>query len=445
MNTEQFDKIIKDKLAQQHYVPSEEGWNAIQERVAKQNIAAAAQKPISPKGVASGNGAGVFFSIAKIAAVILPLIALWGIYNLVNKKDKQDVAIIKNAAANNTKNIADTLQASLPISNEQLIIDNTATFKNVAITTDKVNRNSVVKNVTLNQHQTILPTEDIIGSTKPIEEKVAENSNTQVSNTTKDAIVTNNNSEKKIDNSKNYLPLELPNTNYKKMIPENSGISVVAGAMINSRNTLGNGFNLGIAAEKNITSKVYVDATVAVSRNNPTWLQNQLPKEGFAANTAKNISTLNSADQGYVNQYGVNPASNIFKAGGNNIAVSELTDDQHIADAAAYRLASTQIEAAPMVGYKVSKKLNIAAGADAVKIFTNTAYNEGVNRLMLQTQNAPSMRNWDMGAVAKVEYKVAKRIIVGYRHREGLTTMTPGSASNTRRNYNGVLVKVKIK
>jgi hypothetical protein len=64
---------------------------------------------------------------------------------------------------------------------------------------------------------------------------------------------------------------------------------------------------------------------------------------------------------------------------------------------------------------------------------------------MLQTQNAPSMRNWDMGAVAKVEYKVAKRIIVGYRHREGLTTMTPGSASNTRRNYNGVLVKVKIK
>jgi len=55
------------------------------------------------------------------------------------------------------------------------------------------------------------------------------------------------------------------------------------------------------------------------------------------------------------------------------------------------------------------------------------------------------MRNWDMGAVAKVEYKVAKRIIVGYRHREGLTTMTPGSASNTRRNYNGVLVKVKIK
>ena len=63
MNTEQFDKIIKDKLAQQHYVPSEEGWNAIQERVAAHNIAAAAQKPISPKGVASGNGARVFFSI----------------------------------------------------------------------------------------------------------------------------------------------------------------------------------------------------------------------------------------------------------------------------------------------------------------------------------------------------------------------------------------------
>ena len=87
MSTEQFDKIIKDKLAKQHYVPSEEGWNAIQERVAAHNIAAAAQKPISPKGVASGNGARVFFSIAKIAAVILPLIALWGIYNLVNKKD----------------------------------------------------------------------------------------------------------------------------------------------------------------------------------------------------------------------------------------------------------------------------------------------------------------------------------------------------------------------
>jgi hypothetical protein len=180
-------------------------------------------------------------------------------------------------------------------------------------------------------------------------------------------------------------------------------------------------------------------------------LQNQLASASSGDNLSRTngytIANNTALDEStsYVNAYGVNPATNSFRAGGNNISVADLADEQSIADAAAYRLASTQVELAPMVGYRIVNKLNIAAGADVAHIFQSTPYTDGAKRLLLQSQQNPTLKAWDMGLIGKVEYKVSKRIVVGYRRREGLTNMTTGANANTKRSYNGILVRLKIK
>jgi hypothetical protein len=465
MSQQQFDKLIKEKLAQQNYVPSDEGWTAIQQR-----IAANKPMPIAPIVSAKNIATTSTFSFAtarKVAAVLLPLLAIWGTYSIVNNNNNASiqtnthVAAIQNNANTEVQPNTNNVTAAAP-AKELLVPGNTAVNQSsIKInSSDKTttnnnfalhqNTNNTVKSIIdkfTEKQNPILPIETIANTKKPIitEDKIIENINN--SNIEETPIVKQDIAIKQESKpiEKQYLPLELPNTKQKNKVNKNTGISMVAGAVVNGATYNSNGFNLGVAAEKSLSKRFYVDASIMVARNNPTWLQNQLadanPNIDASARSA-NGYTLNSADDGYVNSYGVNPSTDAFTAGNNNIPVDELGDDVSIANAAAYRLASTQIEAIPMIGYRIVPKLNIAGGADAVHIFQDASYKDGVNRLLLQSQSNPTLRSWDLGLVAKLEYKITKRIVVGYRHREGITSITTGTTK--KRNYNGILVRVKV-
>jgi hypothetical protein len=466
MNEQQFDQQIKNKLAQQHFVPSQDGFAAIQQRVAQASVPIQQAKATS---ILQMQSAPRSFKMARrIAAVLLPFIAVGSAFYIWSNKNVPTDTTIAS-----TTNTIDTFANTATATNVVPAADQIQTITNAKINTTKtqtiafdngpaaINPN-FSKQINKKNSEEIYPKQNTISlpivETKIVKNKIENNiekANEQIINENfpnqKEIIAETKSIELQKNNieQKQYLPLELPNTNSKKTLNKKTGLCMIAGAVVNSNNSNSNSFQLGFSAQKNINRRLYVDAAVIVSRNNPTWLQNQLAttQTSVAMNKTSGYTIVsNRADAAdeYINAYGVNPATNTFKAGGNNISLAELGDEQSIADAAAYRLASTQIEAAPMIGFRALPRLNIAAGADAVHILQTNTYTDATKRLLLQSQQNPTMKTWDMGVLGKIEYQINNRIIVGYRHRQGLTSMTPNSATNTRRNYNGVMVRFKL-
>jgi hypothetical protein len=446
MNQQEFDKHIADKLAQQHFVPKEQSWLALQSQLAAaQKEALVDETPI----VASGSKWWL-----KVAAVLLPLVALWGVYQYNTSKQIPTIVAVNttNTQANTTKIATDT-NATI------VVADNTITEKAVVdylqqhpiqLPTNWANTNDAnlsIKNKTATIAQPNAPTNtvvnnNIIAQQQPkITEQVTEKVPEIIAPKTAIASIPNTTSEK------NYLPLDLSTPNKAKPVNKKVGISILAGMQTNTRTYYSNGIQLGIAAQKNISKKLYVDAAISISSNNPSWLQSSIVSPTELRNSIASVKNGNSvssidAPSDFINAYGVNPANNTFSANGNTIPISELTDDVTIAEAAVYRLASNQLEIAPTVGYQFSKRIKLAGGVDAAKIITTNAYQKSVDLLLLQSQSAPAVRSWDMGAVAKVEYAISKKILVGYRHRQGLTNMA--SSTSTRRSYNGVILKYQF-
>jgi hypothetical protein len=478
MNQQQFDKQIADKLAEQQFVPKEQGWLALQSQMAANQPPQIIDENPTP--------AAPFFKWKRVAAILLPLLALWGVWAITNYSKPSSSIASQTSTTTNANGIlqTDTTAAPLVVNDsvaEKAIIDylakepisettevtslssktianafnksykspmlNTQHNISVAATNSASNNNSTINNSTIINNNTIA--NNTIANT-PNNTTPVTKQNTIIADVEKATTTTTTAIAKQDPTAtpKQKLGLDISMPNPTKPIDKRTGISVLAGMQTNTQTYYSNAINLGIAAQKNISKRLYVDASVSVSSNNPSWLQSNIVSSTELRNSmalAKNGNSIAGLDAptDFTNAYGVNPSTNTFRVNGNTIPISELTDDVAITDAAVHRLASNQIEFAPMVGYHFSKKIRLAGGVDAARIINSKGYKNSVELLMLQAQNVPAMRNWDMGALAKIEYAITKKINVGYRHRQGLVNVANNIA--TRRSYNGVIVKYQFR
>ncbi len=472
MSIEKFDHIIKEQLQQLNFEPTTSGFDAIMQKLdAINNTLIIEQQEQANKKLAFGwfNTKTMF----RAAAIILPIVALWGTYKMFSNKPIQtntaaNVVTQQTTTTNANSNANTSASNNVAATNNTTLTNNSPTNNNTAVTNYNIAVPSkfikpnntpinLENNFTYNNNtrlNTNVPNANIPNATNA-NNSINNNTATTIANngttTNGNTAVANNN--KPAPKVNPYIDAQQDNPYKRANTPNKSVVfSVTGGALINARTTNGSNFNLGINVQKPITNKVYIEASIAASRNNPSWLQNAIASNNTTVNNGGNASLvgysldeLNRNNTNGVNALGIDPTAQAFRAGGNNIDTRELVTDQEIANAAAYRLASTQVEFKPMIGYKVTKKINIAGGADAAKIFADKNFTAGVDHLMLLTTAAPTMRTWDVGLNANIEYFVTKNIALGYRHREGLTNMTPGVPVATRRNYNGVTVRVKVK
>jgi hypothetical protein len=444
MTPQEFDKHIAEKLAQQQFLPTEKGWQQLQQQIQSASVLAAEEESVAPKNK---------FVWKRIAAVLIPIIVVAGLYSVINNKNTKSKSVVATAA-------------SIPQIVSQKNIENNTKISGVTNAKEKevspnLESKSVVNDVKINNSiQTNSVAKNTKTETKPPmvmqPSFIAKDNKTIAENLIKNSIQTSPTEIKSIDtilkkieklSAQNYLSLDLSTPTTTKPVNKKPQISVLAGMSTNTNTYYSNGINLGIASTKNINKYLYIDASINVVSNNPSWLQNKLVSNTELRNSiaaASNGYTVADKSEAatFINAYGVNPATNTFAANGNTIPISELTDDQNIAQAAAYRLVSTQLEAAPMIGFRFNKKINIASGVDVAKIITSSSYQKSVDLLLLQALVAPTMRSWDVGAVGKVEYAVTKHMVVGYRHRQGITSMT--TTIPTRRNYNGIVLKYQF-
>jgi hypothetical protein len=468
-----FERIIQQKLQETDFAPSSKSWDTLQQKwkLESSRLSHAHNTPV--KKTLEVN----IFSwknIGKIAAVLLPLIACGiayqqGIFSAkkievashtkTNSNPVENQTNVPNTTATQTA-IDDKTQDS-PTFDASAINSKQQTSKNVASVPNKYiaesadffnnnannkdNKKAIFLETKKEEKQiTFQPSPIEFVNKKPVqfEPKGKENSNDN-SNQKSVVIAEIPSIEKQIPNK--VLPEDIVVPSNKKYQTKPT-ISLLSMASSNVQNVNGNAVQIGLAVEKRMNKRLYVDVTAAIGRNNPTWWQQNVnlnaSNENTLSSSAKTGYNLTNP-QNDVNAFGVNASNNSFVAGGNNIPVTELQTDASVADVAASRLASYQIEATPMVAYQLLHNFSVAAGAEVAKILNTKEYADGLNHIALHSRTAVNVNTWDAGVVGKLEYTLYKNIVIGYRYRQGVTNLVQGY-NTTKRSFNSMIVKVSL-
>ncbi len=493
MSTQQdFDRLLKERMDNLGLEPTESKWLQLQ---AQLNVINKQVEPAVPLAWYKRNW------VRGIAASIALLISIAIGAKIFSIKNTHQNLASKNQVNNNNVTTEHNKQSSTGNSKatkenttkENTQLDNKDTQEQLASNKTKAvskndgttNSNQTVNNKAVDNNKNVVLQSDkqqtkannLVSNNEPSSNKnlpVKESKNTNIKNNStnkeintieqKEAVAKNNNEVLNTEGKeqkpnikepikKQAFPFELQEKpRYVTIWPKNA-INIIAGAAVSNIGTKASTYNVGASMEKKVSNRVFLEGMVAYASNNPTSVQNALyaSENARVANTmAKTLDVntynalVNNTTNSTTNTYGINPTDMSFRAGGNNIPVEELSSNDGIDQAAAYRLASQQVEIAPMVGYRITPRISLAAGADVARLIRSNKYNEALTHLSLINKSAISTNNWDAGALAKVECTLGKRYIVGVRHREGLTNTVVNSTSNTRRGYTGVVVKVKI-
>ncbi len=452
-----FERIIKDKLQQTNFAPTTSGWERLQQKMQAGTTVESAFKSVKEKEPVAAS----FFSWKKtirIAAVLLPLIAIavgyqQGVFSGKEANvNNQSAQTVEPTNTNNTATI-------LPSKNKEAIQNNTiinnSTTNNSTKATEVVLNNTTSKQNSIKIKEAVSNTSFTKAPTAPTVPMAVEtekvnnykkhmpvNENKTIEENKKEIVAVTPKEKKPATHS----PEDVVVPSIKNSYSKKTTLSLLTMASSNVANINGNAVQVGVAAEKKLNKRLYVDVTASIGRNNPTWWQ-----QNVTLSTAQESSVATAAKTGYnvnntttdVNAFGVNATNNNFVAGGNNIPITELQTDATVAEVTASRLASYQVEATPMVGYQLLHNFSIAAGADVAKILNTKEYTDGLSKISLHSRSMPTVNNWDAGIVGKLEYKLYKNIIIGYRYRQGVTNLVQGY-NTTKRSFNSLVVKVKI-
>jgi hypothetical protein len=476
MSTQQdFDRLLKDRLANMSTSPTEEKWALLEKRIKANTPEILPAPALAPTSLA-------WYTTRVAKGIAAGLILVLGITStfLFNKSQQTTSPIAKQTntepttttseSVNNTTNSAAPIANSLPAQNNVGTTSVTPNSNATSIiqpnpsTTHQYLQKQFTPAVAQQQNNILDPKIEIPinnitnnNSTVAANQSIVENNNSTIIN---NPVTPANATAVVTSNANNLTPSTNSNHNTKKTpIPfilqekpryatvwPKSNINIIATSALGSLGVKTSAYNIGVNTEQKINNRIYIDATVAYAANNPTSIQNALYANANADVAAVNSTKTTSSFSPTLDVYGVNTVDNSFRAGGNNIPVEELSDVAGIAEAAAYRLATTQLEAAPLVGFRITPRIAVLAGADASHILTTSKYKDGINHLNLINNRTPiAMNNWDAGLVSKVELQVSKRFVVGVRYRGGLTNVVSNSTINTKRNYTGIVLKTRIR
>jgi hypothetical protein len=430
MNDKEFDIIIKTKLEDSKYQPTEAGWNSL-----KANINPISKQTNSPKSAAP-------FLISKkiafrAAAILLPIAILGYLYNnqaIVN-------TIANNKSANTHQNIKKdnpSIGAVIPYQKADAM-----DAQNNAITAttipNKISNSTTIKN----NYASNLVAKFIAPFRNNFSNKQKKN-NTETfdnANTTPDVVVNDNRQKeerlkteeptineiikKDITNNNFVKPFyasnALPNNTHKNIRNAHKQISfnIIAGYGASKGNAAIK--QAGIIVQQKLSKRFYVDASVQVSSQGGALFNNIASSEKTTTNQDVNVLS------------------------GNYATTTEITDAQK--SIAINRVPINQIICNPSIGMNTSEKTYIGVGAEIARNINDQNFAQfnqnatGTNSI----STGSKLGEWDGGLTAKFGYRISNKLTAEAKYRQGLLNVVENLDGNTKRTYGLLSVMYRLR
>jgi hypothetical protein len=489
MNNEQFDKLIKQRLEELEFDANDMQWAKLQQSLQQTSSA--------PKQVGDDENGGAIILpwwktkvMLRVAAVLVPLITIGIATALLNKSNNtignnsvafnEPTPAKNNSAAPSTTNTTTENMASnanTDVASQQVVANNQSNTNNyVSVTNvngnaastipasrqgDVANKNNsnafAQKDASSNQVTTsnkpaVVTTQQNLVNPNTNNQNIAglPNAKSNVNDTKANQTLPKSNNEvangsvvmKQQDNVQKQIQMPLmpaPAVRSRgEQTARNYLLAVTTGTGVGRKNQ--SVAQLGFVAEKPLARKLYIESGINVAHNNLGTIAALTPAQETGGASSVAMETFNAADQ-------PKDLANTSLVGTTNLSsrTGSFTSDDEVALAIAKVTPRYSIEVVPTVGYNVSKRFRVAAGADISRaVFSNETKDE-VSYLQRNASHEVAVRNWDAGFNGKVEVNVTRRIALGYRYRAGITKVTPGSEVNSRRNFSNVSLRVRIK
>ncbi len=469
MSEKEFDIIIKNKLSDSNYVPTNEGWTQLQ---AKINVPATKPLPSGSHASLTTNSIHSWHKWLYAAAALIPICAV--AYIAATNTNTASQLNTSKAPTDKIENVAhstttlDTNNKTITINNKP--IENNATIFNNNISdansaTKAANRFvAKFKNVTRMNKQAL-----IYKSTNTVAETIGNNvsnynktnSTAIASNNTETPIAQNPISQALLSNNAHTQPTvkvnsiteqvrevlrkqdntNMPNINnavaYNKNAKQNNArlsttnkmqYSIIAGLGASSASVAIK--QAGVAVQRKINKRLYADATMQISSQSPNLLPYSNKKLALSTHYDQDINVLTS-------NYA--PSTQI-ESSQKRLAVN--------------RIPLTQMVYNPSIGYKTSRKTYVAIGAEIAKTLKNGDLKQLENDLNMGIASSGSfgtasantkLDNWDAGLTAKAGINITKHFTAEAKYREGVTNVVENINGNTRRSYGliGLIYRIR--